>query len=244
MHASAEDDLFDPASYELHLVPLASAEGQRIAGNLSDGWAIRLAALDAAYEAQAEASWCAFASGVVALRALASTGADVSVPTQQALRDLHVRTRSAQSGGGVSLAELDVLLRGIVGSSVEVHRQSGDEYDSLLASLGADLLLGESDGSVVLINLLRLLGGHWMGHWSVIGALSAHADDGSCAYALVLDVAAHKVEHHWVPLELLARCLCTRNARGESRGYLRLAPPPAAWAGGAAAAAARHFEDR
>lgn len=206
-----------PSSYEKHLVLLESKTGQQLAACMTDGWAERCALLLSMFEAQKEGSWCSFASTRIAFRAMGVT--DMS---QRQLLDAFYRTDRMNSG--VSLGMLNRFLRTLtaeLGADVVVQCAAGEDYNSLLTALGSDLLLAEADGSVLLINFLRLLRGSWMGHWSVLGGIS---HDGPLAYALVIDVAAHRIGPHWVPLPLLASCIATRNGLGEARGYLRLAP--------------------
>ena len=208
-----------PADYEAYLVLLDDAEGQRIAASLSAGWFKRAQALLAAFEPQADGAWCSFASTVIALRALGAP----HVPTQRVLYDDFVRALGGMRGG-VSLSELHTFLgqasATYCGSRLSVELQPAHERQRVLDELFGALLLGEADGSVVLINFARQLAGQWTGHWSVLGGVAI--DERSVAYALVLDVAAHKVGVHWVPLEMIAACLCTRNVRDEVRGWLRV----------------------
>lgn len=208
----------DPGSYEAHMVPLDSTRGQALAASLTDGWASRAAELVACFEPQEHGAWCALASSAIALRALGAS----AVPSQRQLYDRHF---AAGMRNGVSLTQLHALMQEtlLAALAVDVALRIGDDGARLVETLSADLLLGEADGSVVLINFLRQLGGHWTGHWSVLGGIAFDEVDGE-PYALVLDVAAHKAAPHWVPLPLLAACICTRNRFGESRGYLRLAP--------------------
>ena len=208
-----------PADYGTQLVPLDSAAGQRLALTMSEGWRVRASLLHAAFEPQQEGSWCALASTVVALRAMRSTVPEglVALPTQRQLFDEY------QPRGGVSLSELDAVLRSVAdlrcSGLLRVELHAGHEREMLHNDLFNDLLLGEADNSTILINYMRLLNGMWTGHWSVLGGLAL---DGEKSYALVLDVAAHKVAVHWIPLAMLVACICTLNSRGECRGYLRL----------------------
>ena len=93
------------------------------------------------------------------------------------------------------------------------------DMDELADSMLLDLFEHSSD-SVLLVNLLRRVGGQWSGYWVLLGGFAMHARHE--AYVLVLDVAAHKLAHHWLPVDYLTTCMHTQNSRGELRGYLRL----------------------
>jgi len=215
---------FDPGCYESHLTLLDDPAGQRIAECMSEGWATRAAVLLSAFEAQANGAWCALAASVIALRTInyAAEGL-ILVPTQRELHDEYVHANGLQ--GGVSLSELDAILRLVsvvrCASALQVEFHPGHDQQQTLSSLYSDLLLAEQDGSVLLVNFLRQLRGVWTGHWSVLGGLAVDARTGA-RHVLVLDVAVHKIGCHWVPLEMIVACICTVNHRKESRGYLRL----------------------
>ena len=221
----------DPSAYEAHMVLSDSAPGRHLASCMSASWASQSASIFSSFEAQEAGWWCAFASLRIALRVLAASGTTDSVGLIMSQRELAAAyIERSEAGGGVSLAMLEAFVRSLsveelLWPAVDVQCVKGEAHSSLVASLRDDLERAETDGSVLLVNILRLLGGHRTGHWSVLAGLAQH---GPAAYALVLDVAAHKVQPHWLPLSFLARCICTRNSLGRARGYLRLSLSSAA----------------
>lgn len=222
------NDIDSHAHYESRIVHLHSAEGQLLAGCLSDDWAARMGLLLDAFEPQAHPAWCGFASLRVALR---SCGA-VRVPTQQEMYDLVSRDAAIKPvrpggpmAGGLSMSQLERIVHLVgttdVGLTPSVELVYGAERSQFEARLVADLCASLEDGSVVLVNLLRTLGGRYGGHWSPLGGLTV-SPSGE-AYVLLLDVAAHRLGLHWVPLRMLVACCCTLNMHGTPRGYLRVA---------------------
>jgi hypothetical protein len=224
---AAWPDIDSHAHYEARIVHLQTAEGQQLAGRLSDGWAARMALLLDAFEPQVHPAWCGYASLRVALR---SCGA-VRVPKQQEMYQMVCRDASIKQprpdgsmAGGLSMSQLERILhlvatpdRGVAPAAELVY---GAERSQFEARLIADLCASLDDGSVILVNLLRTVGGRYGGHWSPLGGLAVSA--GGEAYALLLDVAAHRLGLHWVPLRMLVACCCTLNVHGTPRGYLRV----------------------
>lgn len=150
----------DPQLYETLMVPLESPRGATLAASMSDGWAARCSHLISCYEPQVHGAWCALASTVIALRALGF----VDVPSQQQLFDRHIAALGGMRNG-ISLTQLDTLLSSLVASTdVAVSLRVGHESTELAQTLHTDLLTGEADDSVLLVNFLRLLGGQWTGH--------------------------------------------------------------------------------
>lgn len=142
----------DPGCYESHLTLLDDPAGQRIAECMSEGWATRAAVLLSAFEAQTNGAWCALAASVIALRTInyAAEGL-ILVPTQRELHDEYVHANGLQ--GGVSLSELDAILRLVsevrCASALQVEFHPGHDKQQTLSSLYSDLLLAEQDGSVL-----------------------------------------------------------------------------------------------
>lgn len=225
---AAWHDIDSHAYYEARMVDLHTAEGQQLAGCLSDEWAARMSFLLDAFEPQAHPAWCGYASLRIALR---SCGA-VRVPTQQEMYEIVSRDASVKPvrpdgsmAGGLSMSQLERIVHLVattdLGFALDAELVYGAERSQFEARLVADLCASLEDGSVVLVNLLRTLGGRYGGHWSPLGGLTMSA--GGEAYVLLLDVAAHRLGLHWVPLRMLVACCCTLNMHGTPRGYLRVA---------------------
>jgi len=258
---AAAVDFDSDAYYEARIIALCSAEGQLLAGSLSDAWAARLATLLDLFEPQEHGAWCGYASTRIALRHCMR----VAVPSQREMYDICTRDGSIKPGGsmagGLSMAQLERIARLVALARGDLHLLSDVNGDSgapelelvygaanpasdvngasgapelelvygadraeFEARLVSDLDRSLEDGSVVLVNFLRSLGGTRGGHWSPIGGLSVPHGGGGEAYVLLLDVAAHRLGLHWVPLGLLVACCCTLNYYGTPRGYLRVAP--------------------
>ena len=218
----------DPANYESQMVSLMSPAGQVLTAQMSDEWAARSALLLDCFEAQVNGAFCALASTVIGLRVLRATSPTLihtgRLPTQDELFNEYIRCRPGGMQGGVSLGELFELLCDYsarrCSKRLQVELHASHDAGQTLRQLHADLLLASSDQSVILVNFKRRLHGQWTGHWSVLGGVVDVSPRGSMV--LVLDVAAHKVGAHWIPLSMLVGCISTVNARGEFRGYLRV----------------------
>ena len=113
---------------------------------------------------------------------------------------------------GVSLAELEKLMRRRLaqhGAAACVRRVDGCPA----REWGADSRLP----APLLVNCLRHVQGRWTGHW-MLTAVAVETEAGR--WVLLLDPAAHKLGPHWLPEDILTAAMCTRNYRGELRGYL------------------------
>lgn len=223
----------DPAShYSSRLVLLSSPAGQRLAASLTVTGGSRLRTLLSLFEAQEEQSWCGYAALRVALRACGAA----AVLSQSELHGLrstlaeqeaeNVRGgASSLAGGGLSIAQLARLARPLLeASALNLEQQHGDPasppaFGSQLAAAVSHASDSDS-GSIVLLNFLRQLDGWRGGHWVVAGGL-AHDAEGT-AFVLLLDVAAHRIGPHWLPLGLLAALCSTVNVHGVPRGFVRI----------------------
>ena len=230
-----------PSDYERALVPLESAQGQALAAALADALLPRMCAASEAFESQQEGSWCGLAAICTALKALASLepnllSADAaSALSQECLFGIEQEARRAppssrQLAAGLSLAEGELLLADLGLPMLRSRRQPADD-PTFAETLAMDL--SSTRNQIMLVNVLRQVGGVWTGHWMTCAA-SVHSR-GEC-WVLVLDPAAHKLGPHWLPEGMLLSTMATRNVRGEARGYLVLsleagcapatAPPP------------------
>ena len=225
------------------MVPLETPQGQQFVANIADAALPRVCTAAEVFEAQLEPTWCGLASIATALRLLSSlepsclSRAITSSANQESLflQESTIRggthRSSRQLAAGLSLAEgerlLSVVLRNEV--SVSVRRQSASDVDIFGLTLADDLerMASSASNEVLLVNVLRLVKGSWTGHWMVIAA-SVKVPGGDGLWALALDPAAHKLGPHWLPIDLLAATMCTRNYRDEPRGYLCVtaSPPP------------------
>lgn len=169
-------------------------------------------ALDEAYVAQDNISYCGVASGVAVLKALGIPSSQSDFFTDAASK---VRSRLQVTFGGMTLQQLDGLLaahgletRLVHGDDIDV-----DEFRSLLAQNLS------KTGDYLLVNYQREdLGQGRSGHISPVGAYNADADR-----VLIMDTADFKYPHTWVPLELLHKALLEVDSASERpRGLLEV----------------------
>ena len=101
------------------------------------------------------------------------------------------------------------------------------EADGFTRRLARALREAEADGAHLLVNLKRWLPSEKAqptAHWSPLAGFAERGGpDGGEPYALLLDVAAPAIGPHWLPLRVLAACMCTANMHGAPRGYLSIA---------------------
>lgn len=226
---------FSWESYEQHVVPLASPGGEALAAAMSDGWAVRCSQLTSLFEPQAEGSWCGIASLAIALKSLRVSGRG-HTPSQHEIFKSFVHGQNIVPGGsmrhGLSMAQEKQLCEVVfakLGLPHRVVKEEGVGVEAVASRLTAQLRQAADDDTLFLVNLLRSVpserngDARGMAHWSPLaGFVERH---GSEPYALFLDVAAPKMGSHWLPLRLLAECICTRNMYNQPRGYLRIAAP-------------------
>ena len=129
--------------------------------------------------------------------------------------------------GGLSMAQLERIVRLVApapangGVHLDLDLIYGAELGEFEALLVADLHESLDSGCVLMVNFLRTLHGRRGGHWSPIGGMATSASGEQ--FVLLLDVAAHRLGLHWIPLRLMAICCCTLNIHGTPRGYIRVA---------------------
>ena len=137
-----------PALYEQTLIPFTSFEGQQLAGEMSDCWAMRCSSLLEAFEPQAAGAWCGLASSRIALRASQEGPVHNPVPTQQQFLDLCYtplpdgrRIKSTRDmSGGLSLLQVYLLVVGSLermGATAQIDRVDGPRADLACPSLSA-----------------------------------------------------------------------------------------------------------
>lgn len=128
-----------------------------------------------------------------------------SVRTRRQVMDL-------QGDPGFSLARLGRTLE-LRGLSVQRRPAAGQNVDAFRRTVVRTL---RDDAAALIVNFhgksLGLLTG---GHFSPIAAYDRRTDS-----VLVVDVAAHRNPHFWVPLRDLHAAMATRDSAGDSRGYL------------------------
>jgi len=224
---------FSWETYEHHVIPLDSPGGEALAAAMSDGWAVRCSQLASLFEPQAEGSWCGIASLAIALKSLRLSGKG-HVPSQYEIFKGFVQGRNIVPGGsmrhGLSMAQEKQLCEVVLAKLGLPHRvvkEEGVGVEAVASQLTAQLRQAADDDTLFLVNLLRSVpserngDARGMAHWSPLAGFVERA--GSEPYALFLDVAAPKMGSHWLPLRLLAECVCTRNMHDQPRGYLRIA---------------------
>ena len=223
-------------SEELRL--LDSEAGQHLYASMTDK--SRCEDVLAHFEPQAGRMWCAVASTLVMLRVLLKEHHPARTLTQNELFNKVGRRVGAKGGdipSGVSVNQLVSALEYLTDElelpTLEVRREpdyegvrrnptnSQQEITELAGSLLRDLLEPSSSKNVILVNMYRCLEGKFEGHWSLIGGCAVDAESG-VSWILLLDVASHKIAHHWLPVEILAACMLTTNARNQLRGYLHI----------------------
>lgn len=231
------------SDYERAMLLLDCDAGQQFSAHLSDEGATQLWLLLNSFEPQQHGAWCGLAVAATALKALGA----IEPPTQTALFEealvVQRMTVQRQLNGGLSLDDLrQLMLRSLQrhNLSVGVRCVSAANPELLASSLDADLIEGASSASrgagggarpdaaaalrpLLLVNLIRTLGGSTTGHWVLVGGA---VRVGGERWVLILDPAAHKCGPHWLPELQLIACMATLNVRGEPRGYLALESYP------------------
>jgi Phytochelatin synthase len=202
-----------------HLVPLTSAEGQRL---LRDSEALAdYVPLTSQFVTQVNQAFCGVASTVMVLNALG-----VAAPlapewernyfTQENLFNEQTEAiiaRDAIARQGLTLAELAGILE-TYPVTAEIHHGSDVSLDEFRQLIRANL---ETPDSYVLINYLRrAIGQESGGHISPIAAYDADTDQ-----FLILDVSRYKYPPVWVQAETLWASINTVDSvSGKTRGFL------------------------
>lgn len=169
-------------------------------------------ALVDAYEAQSLGSYCGVASGVIVLGALGRETDQWDFFTSEASA---VRSRLAVIFGGMALPDLLGLLdaHGVEVSGAHASDIDIDEFRSVI-----DRNLANAE-DYLLVNYQReTLGQGQVGHISPVAAYDRDSDS-----VLIMDTAAHKYPHTWVPVDMLFAAMNeTDPATGKSRGYVEV----------------------
>ena len=169
------------------------------------------------YEAQIYRSYCGVASGVMAANALAGVKRFSQSDWFDAL-STQTRSRWDTFFGGMTLEDFAQMGRG---HGFVVHFSHGG--DKSLDAFRAIVRDGaKTPNDVLVVNYSRKsLGQKGWGHFSPVGAYHAESDS-----VLILDVAAHKYAHTWVPTEALWSAMKTPDSdSGKNRGYAILSQP-------------------
>ena len=197
----------------VELVAAGSEEGQRLLA--SADYRADYPALASAWRPQQLVSYCGVASGAMVLTALGQPTTQDAFFTPQASR---VRSRLAVTFGGMSLPDLKGLLAAH-GLEVAITHGTASDPDRFRAELIDNLA---RPGDFMLVNYQReALGQGRVGHISPVGAYHSQSDR-----VLVMDTAAHKYPHTWVPLEdLFAAMTEVDTASGKARGFLSVSLP-------------------
>lgn len=172
-----------------NLIALDTPAGQRLLAE-SDADA-DYDALRTNFVAQTRRAYCGVASALVVLNA---SGASLDQESLFADADVDLDPLKV-SFVGMSLRELGDLLRAHDGHATVVHASATD-IDAFRRTVSSNL---RREGDLLLVNYEReLLGQKRMGHISPVAAYDADSDR-----ALILDVAAHRYPHVWVPVDTL-----------------------------------------
>ena len=164
------------------------------------------------YEPQSLGSYCGVASGVIVLGALGEETDQWDFFTREASE---VRSRLSVIFGGMALPELQGLLNAH-GVETDANHASDVSIDDFRSVIERNL---SKTGDYLLVNYQReVLGQGQVGHISPVGAYDSGSDS-----VLIMDTAAHKFPHTWVPVELLFAAMNEVDpATGKSRGYLEV----------------------
>jgi hypothetical protein len=165
------------------------------------------------FVAQSRRAFCGVASSAIVVNAVlrgrpAVTQESLFTPAASA-----VRSELAVTIHGLTLDQLAGIIRahGLKVQVVHAAQSSLESFRNMARATLAEPL------TFVIVNYDRaVLGQDGRGHISPVGAYSPETDR-----LLVLDVAAHKYPHTWVPVAKLWSALNTVDAdSGQTRGYL------------------------
>lgn len=196
--------------------PVESAEGKRLCASMSaPGQAALLrwrgsAEKSGTWEAQTKGYFCAPASAVSALRFLGLAGRGLS---QDAVFN-QIVTPNGLFTAGISFEHGCKMLKLLGGDLLDVQACSSRQDTEMTAWLRKDLTSAFEHGEnlCILVNYWRPISGG--GHWSPLGGFAEEK-------VLILDTAANKNPHQWMPLEWLVHGLCRHNGyTGLPRGYV------------------------
>lgn len=171
-----------------------------------------LNALTDAYQPQSTGSFCGVASSVTVLGALGTPQSQRAFFTEEASA---VRPMMSVMFGGMSLPELAGLLEAHELATRAVHA-ADSSLDEFRAVIQRNLRTADD---YLLVNYQReVLGQGRVGHISPIGAYDTESDT-----VLILDTAAHKYPHTWVPVPMLFSAMDTVDgSSGKTRGYVEV----------------------
>ena len=165
-----------------------------------------------AFAAQSLGSYCGVATGVTVLEAFGRETDQWDFFTSDASK---IRSRFQVTFGGMSLPDLESLFNAHGVTANKTHA-ADTSVDGFRAALNRNLV--NSDDFLIVNYQRELLGQGEVGHISPLAAYDADTDS-----VLILDTAAHKWPHTWVPVEMLFAAMSAVDpATGKSRGYLEV----------------------
>jgi hypothetical protein len=174
--------------------------------------------LDPFLEPQARRGFCGPASSVAVINAALRPPARITQTSLFNTAASEVKSELAVSLSGMTLDELAGILRA---NGMQVQVVHAGQADVASFRVAAQAALSEPLTFLVVNYDRRVLGQSGAGHISPVGAFSADADS-----LLVLDVAAHKYPHTWVPVAKLWSAMSTVDSdSGQTRGYLLVTAP-------------------
>jgi len=168
--------------------------------------------LAASYKAQNQRSYCGVASSVSVLGSLGiKTNQDNFFTTAAS----QVRTQNEVMSGGMTLDDLADLLE-TYGAKVSVNHAEEFNIDQFRKTLESNLA---TKNNYLIVNYQRqVLGQGRVGHISPVSAYDRESDS-----VLIMDTAAHKYPHTWVPVKMLFDAMKTIDSdSGLMRGFVEV----------------------
>ncbi len=169
-------------------------------------------ALQAAFRPQELVSFCGVASAATVLNAMGLETTQSTFFTEEASQ---VRSRLQVTLGGMSLTDLDGLLRahGVMPQPTHGDAITLDGFRHVIASNLSTV------GDFLLVNYQReVLGQGRVGHISPLAAYDSGSDR-----VLIMDTASYKYPYTWVPVDLLFSAMQeVDSATGLARGFIEI----------------------
>ena len=173
------------------------------------------------FVSQERRAFCGVASGTTVMNAALQPRPPITQATFFTPEASAVRGEIAVTFGGMTLSQLADIIRAH-GLKVEIVHAADSNLEAFRTAAIATLA---EPSTFLIVNFDRaVLKQEGAGHISPVGAYNAATDR-----LLVLDVAAQKYPHTWVPASILWNAMATVDAdAGATRGYLLVSagPPP------------------
>jgi hypothetical protein len=200
------------------LVAVSAAEGRGLLTASSSK--VDHGQLEPFLEPQIRRAFCGPATSVAVINAALRPSVRLTQTSLFNAAASEVKSELAVSVAGTTLDELAGILRA---RGMQVQVVHSDQTDVASFRVAAQATLSEPLTFLVVNYDRRVLGQSGAGHISPVGAFNADADR-----LLVLDVAARKYPHTWVPVARLWSAMSTVDSdSGRARGYLLVTTPRA-----------------